>query len=61
MATMIRSGQVFGPYKRKLNEFDVFIRDYRAVDIYIRELRTNSLIYLSATPLVRCDLRYGFF
>jgi site-specific DNA-methyltransferase (adenine-specific) len=34
MATMIRSGQVFGrPYKRKLNEFDVFIRDYRAVDI----------------------------
>jgi len=30
---MVRNGEVFGPYKRKLNEFDVFIRDNRAVGI----------------------------
>lgn len=31
--TMVRDGQKFGPHKRKLNEFDVFVRDYRAVGI----------------------------
>lgn len=31
--TLVRDGQKYGPHKRKLNEFDVFIRDYRAVGI----------------------------
>lgn len=31
--TVIRGGEVIGPYKRKLNEFDVFVRDERAVNI----------------------------
>lgn len=32
-ASLVRNGQVFGPKRRKLNEFDVFIRDSHAVDI----------------------------
>lgn len=31
--TTVRGGVEFGPHKRNLNEFDVFIRDVRAVDI----------------------------
>jgi site-specific DNA-methyltransferase (adenine-specific) len=31
--TMIRAGETLGPHKRKLNEFDVLIRDSRAVGI----------------------------
>lgn len=31
--TTIRGGVEFGPHNRRLNEFDVFIRDIRAVDI----------------------------
>ena len=32
-ASLVRDGQVIGPRVRKLNEFDVFVRDERAVDI----------------------------
>ena len=31
--TLIRDGERFGPHKRKLNEFDVLVRDHRAVGI----------------------------
>jgi len=31
--TLIRNGEKFGPHKRKLNEFDVLVRDHRAVEI----------------------------
>jgi site-specific DNA-methyltransferase (adenine-specific) len=31
--TMIRGSELIGPHIRRLHEFDVFIRDYRAVDI----------------------------
>jgi site-specific DNA-methyltransferase (adenine-specific) len=31
--TLVRNGEVIGPNTRKLNEFDVFVRDRRAVDI----------------------------
>ncbi len=31
--TLIRGGEKFGPRNRKLNEFDVFVRDHRAVGI----------------------------
>lgn len=31
--TLIRNGERIGPHKRKLNEFDVLVRDHRAVGI----------------------------
>jgi site-specific DNA-methyltransferase (adenine-specific) len=40
--TMIRAGEVIGPHMRKLNEFDVFIRDYRAVDILKKVQRQSE-------------------
>lgn len=32
-STYIKNGEEFGPYERLLDEFDVFVRDKRAVDI----------------------------
>ena len=40
--TLIRGGEKFGPHKRKLNEFDVFVRDYRAVLILNKVLAKNE-------------------
>jgi site-specific DNA-methyltransferase (adenine-specific) len=40
--TLVRGGQSFGPHERKLNEFDVFIRDDRAVSILHKVLRKKE-------------------
>lgn len=39
--TTIRSGEVIGPHQRKLNEFDVLVRDVRSVEV-LRKVRAFS-------------------
>lgn len=40
--TLMRGGQLFGPHERNLDEFDVFIRDNRAVSILHKVLREKE-------------------
>lgn len=39
--TTVRGGVMFGPHQRNLNEFDVFVRDVRAVSI-LRKVRAHK-------------------
>ncbi len=43
--SMVRNGESYGPHKRTLNDFDVFIRDNRAVGILKKVQRCRELSF----------------
>jgi site-specific DNA-methyltransferase (adenine-specific) len=51
-----RNGATIGPHQRSLNEFDVFVRDKRAVDILRKVIEANSR---SFEDLVSGDTPFG--
>ncbi|RYZ88056.1 MAG: restriction endonuclease [Proteobacteria bacterium] len=51
-----RNGVVVGPHTRKLDEFDVFVRDKRAVDILMKVLSKNES---SLDDIVSGDTPFG--
>ncbi|WP_207494521.1 Eco57I restriction-modification methylase domain-containing protein [Aridibaculum aurantiacum] len=53
----IRGGEVFGPVERNLNEFDVFVRDSRAVEILRKILSFNET---SITEILSVDKEFGW-
>lgn len=55
-STYIRNGEKIGPYERSLGEFDVFVRDKRAVDILRKVFATNVA---SFEALVSGDTPFG--
>lgn len=55
--TTIRSGEVVGPVRRKLNEYDVFVRDARAVTILKKILTFNEA---SINSILARDKEFGW-
>jgi len=55
--TSIRSGEVFGPVERTLNEYDVFVRDGRAAKILKKVLSFNES---SITNILSVDKEFGW-
>lgn len=55
--TTVRGDEVIGPTNRNLGEFDVFVRDSRAVEILHKVLRKNEL---SITEILSVDKEFGW-
>jgi site-specific DNA-methyltransferase (adenine-specific) len=55
--TTIRSGESIGPIKRKLNEYDVFVRDARAVEILHKVLKRSET---SINTILARDKEFGW-
>lgn len=55
--TSIRDGVKIGPYQRQLNEHDVLVRDYRAVEILRKVLNRNEE---SITRILSVDKEFGW-
>lgn len=55
--TTIRSGKQSGPVSRDLSEFDIFVRDVRAVSILKKILKANEA---SITTILSADKEFGW-
>ena len=53
----VRGGEVSGPSQRSLNEFDVLVRDYRALGILRKTLRHNEA---SVNTILARDKEFGW-